>query len=172
MAVAFDRRFAILLGRDAHYPAPVAFTLAHEIGHIMLGHLADAPALVDLEDSATATDGDEQEREADRFALTLLTGTPNPDIRTNVERFNAPTLAKAVLEAADRYRVEPGALALCLAHRRNAWAVAIASLRFIYSERKPAWREVNGIASRQLDWDAIGDEAAGYLRNVMIGKDG
>jgi Zn-dependent peptidase ImmA (M78 family) len=172
MVVSFDRRFAILLGRDANYPAPVAFTVAHELGHVMLGHLADAPALVDLEESATAQDADDQEREADRFALTLLTGSPEPDIRTNLERFNARTLAKAVLDAADRYAVEPGTLALCLAYRRNAWSVAMASLRFIYAERKPAWREVNGIASHQLDWDAVGDEAAGYLRNVMTGNDG
>jgi hypothetical protein len=172
MVVGFDHRFAILLGRDASYPAPVAFTLAHEIGHIMLGHLADAPALVDLEDPATAGDGDEQEGEADRFALTLLTGSSDPDIRTNLERFNAPTLAKAVLEAADGYAVEPGTLALCLAHRRNAWPVAMASLRFIYAERKPAWREVNGIAIRQLNWNVLGDEAADYLRSVMTGNDG
>lgn len=124
MVVALDRRFAVLLGRDAGYPAPVAFTLAHELGHIMLGHLADAPALVDLEDPVRARDGDEQEREADRFALTLLTGSPYPDIRTNLERFNAPTLAKAVLDVADRYAVEPGTLALCLAHRRDSRSVS------------------------------------------------
>ncbi len=36
MVVNADGRFAILLGRDASYPAPVAFTLAHELGHVML----------------------------------------------------------------------------------------------------------------------------------------
>lgn len=169
MVVHVDGRFAILLGRDAGYPAPVAFTLAHELGHVMLGHLADAPALVDLEDPALATDGDEQEDEADRFALTLLTGSPEPDIQTNLDHFNAPTLAAAVLEAAGRYAVEPGTLALCLAHRRHAWPVAMSAMKFIYSERKPAWREVNGIADGELDWDALGDEAGHYLRNVMIG---
>lgn len=169
MVVHVDGRFAILLGRDAGYPAPVAFTLAHELGHVMLGHLGDAPALVDLEDPALATDGDEQEDEADRFALTLLTGSAEPDIQTNLDHFNAPTLAAAVLDAAGRYAVEPGTLALCLAHRRHAWPVAMSALKFIYSERKPAWREVNGIADGELDWDAIGDEAAHYLRNVMIG---
>jgi hypothetical protein len=47
----------------------------------------------------------------------------------------------------------------------------MASLRFIYTERKPAWREVNGIANRQLDWETLSDEAADYLRKVMTGKD-
>ena len=171
MVVKVDDRFAILLGRDAGYPAPVAFTLAHELGHVMLGHLADAPALVDLKDPALARDGDDQEDEADRFALTLLTGSPEPDIQTNLERFNAPTLAAAVLDAAPRYSVEPGTLALCLAHRRRAWPVAMSALQFIYRERKPAWREVNGIADGELLWDELGDEAAYYLRNVMIGSD-
>ena len=47
----------------------------------------------------------------------------------------------------------------------------MSALRFIYTKRKPAWRDVNGIADRQLDWDVLGDEAADYLRNVMIGAD-
>ncbi len=169
MVVSSEGRFAILLGRDASYPAPVAFTLAHELGHIMLNHLADAPALVDIEDPSLVRDGDDQEQEADHYALTLLTGSPEPDIQTNLDRFNAPTLAKAVLDAAPRYGVEPGTLALCLAHRRNAWPVAMSALRFIYSERKSARREVNGIADAELAWDELSDESAAYLHNVMTG---
>lgn len=171
MVVRSAGRFAILLGRDAGYPAPVAFTLAHELGHVMLGHLDEAPALIDLKDPALERDGDAQEEEADRFALTLLTGSPEPDIQTNVDRFNAPTLAGAVLEAGPRYRIEPGTLALCLAHRWRAWPVAMSALSFIYSDRKPAWREVNGVADGELQWDELSDEAAHYLRNVMIGAD-
>jgi len=172
MVVRSEDRFAILLGRDSGYPAPVAFSLAHELGHVMLGHLDDAPALVDLEDPALARNRDEQENEADRYALTLLTGSPDPDIQTNLDRFNAPTLARAVLEAAPRYHVEPGTLALCLAHRRRAWPVAMSALNFIYREKKPAWREVNGIADAELQWDELSDEAAHYLRKVMISDDG
>ncbi|WP_202966776.1 hypothetical protein [Sphingopyxis sp. C-1] len=171
MVVKEDGRFAILLGRDAGYPAPVAFTLAHEVGHIMLGHLADAPALIDLEDPALSRGKDDQENDADRFALTLLTGSPEPEIVPNLGRFNAPTLAASVLEAGPRHSVEPGMLALCVAHNRNAWPVAMSAMRFIYSEPKPVWREINGIADGELLWDELGDEASHYLRNVMIGSD-
>jgi hypothetical protein len=167
MVVTVDGRFAILLGRDASYPAPIAFTLAHELGHILLRHLSGASALVDLEDPATSKDDDAEEREADAFALTLLTGSPEPDIQTNVDAFNARNLAGAVLDAGPRYLIEPGTLALCLAYRRNAWPTANASLRYIYAESKPVWREVNGIAHFELDWEALGDEGAQYLRNVM-----
>lgn len=171
MVVKGDGRFAILLARDADYPAPVAFTLAHELGHVMSGHLAEAPALVDLKDPARAREHDDQEDEADRFALTLLTGSPAPLIETSLERFNAPTLAAAALEASARYAVEPGTLALCLAYRRSVWPVAMSALRFIYRQRKPAWREVNGIADGELQWDNLGHEAAHYLRNIMMGAD-
>lgn len=172
MVINVDGRHAVLLGRDAQYPAPVAFTLAHELGHIMLGHLAGAPALVDVEDPALARDGDDQEQAADRFALELLTGSGDPEIETSVDRFNAPTLAAAVLEAAPRYSVEPGTLALCVGFRRQAWRVAMSALRFIYRQKKPAWREVNGIADVEIGWDSLSDEGAHYLRNVMIGSDG
>lgn len=167
MVVRVDGRHAILLGRDASYPAPIAFTLAHELGHIVLGHLADAPALVDLKDPATATDSDDQEKEADAFALSLLTGRPDPTITTSVTSFNAPTLAAAVIKAGPAERVEPGTLALCLAHRTGAWQQAMASLKFIYGQGHPIWRDVNADAVTQLDWDQLNPESVEYLQNVM-----
>jgi hypothetical protein len=45
----------------------------------------------------------------------------------------------------------------------------MSALSFIYNEKKPTWREINGIADVELDWGALGDEAAHYLHNVMIG---
>jgi len=167
MVVHSNGRFAILLGHDARFPAQLAFTLAHELAHIMLGHLAGAPALVDVEDPAMAAERDGQEREADEYALTVLTGSPDPTIETNVDDFNAPTLAQAVRVAAPVYRIEPGTLALCLAYRRQTWPVAMAALNRLYPDAGPLWQEVNGVASRQIGWDALTDDAADYLRSVM-----
>lgn len=71
MAAGIAGRYAILLGRDATYPAPVAFTLAHELGHIMLGHIAASSAIVDFGGPLEASRGDREEEEADQFALQL-----------------------------------------------------------------------------------------------------
>lgn len=166
MVVQSEGRFAILLGRDSNYPAPIAFTLAHEIGHIAQGHVGQSPALVDM-DELDGDSSDDQEKEADTYGLTLLTGRGDPAIETNVDQFNSTMLAKAVLDAAPRYRIEPGALALCLAYRRKAWPVAMAALRLIYPEPREVWREVNSIADLQLSWDAIGPEAADYVRRIL-----
>lgn len=167
MVVHSNGRFAILLGHEARFPAQLAFTLAHELAHIMLGHLAGAPALVDLEDPATAAERDGQELEADGYALTVLTGSSDPTIETNIDDYNAPTLAQAVRRAAPVYRIDPGTLALCLAYRRQSWPVAMAALNMLYPDIGPLWQEVNGVAARQIGWDALTDDASDYLRSVM-----
>lgn len=167
MVVAADGRHAVLLGRDASYPAPVAFTLAHEIGHIALGHLNDAVAIVDMEDPAIAGDLDDQEREADRYALELLTGSPEPEFQLDGTRFNAPGLAKAVSAASSERRIEPGTLALCLAHRTGVWPVAMSALNFIYGRAEPVWPRINTLADKQLDWSAVGDDATEWIRTVL-----
>jgi len=167
MVVHSNGRFAILLGHEARFPAQLAFTLAHELAHIMLGHLVGAPALVDLEDPATAAERDGQELEADGYALTVLTGSSDPTIETSIDDFNAPTLAQAVRRAAPVYRIDPGTLALCLAYRRQSWPVAMAALNMLYPDIGPLWQEVNGVAARQIGWDALTDDASDYLRSVM-----
>lgn len=167
MVVQSNGRFAILLGHEARFPAQLAFTLAHELAHIMLGHLAGAPALVDLEDPAMAAERDGQELEADGYALTVLTGSSDPTIETNIDDFNAPTLAQAVRRAAPVYRIDPGTLALCLAYRRQSWPVAMAALNMLYPDIGSLWQEVNGVAARQIGWDALTDDASDYLRSVM-----
>jgi hypothetical protein len=167
MVVELEGRHAILLGRDASYPAPVAFTLAHEIGHIVANHINGATALVDVEDPAQASTRDVEESEADAFALAVLTGSSEPQITTGLENYNAPTLANAVLKAGPAHNIEPGILALCVAYRQRNWAVAMSALKFIYSEAKPAWKEVNGIAQSFIGWDLLEEDGADYLRNLM-----
>lgn len=158
-------RHAILLARDAHYPAPVAFTLAHEIGHIMLGHVSATSPLVDGEDYLEVID--DEEEAADAYALELLLGTSKPDIQTSFATFNAAQLADAVLREGPLHKIEPGTLALCLAHKTTAWPIANAALQSIYTEKKPVWREINGIAAIQLKLATNVSDAADYIQSLM-----
>jgi hypothetical protein len=173
MVVRVNARYAVLLGRDAQYPAPVAFTLAHELGHIAVGHIQDGTTIIDLDDPITAQDAqDAEEQAADQFALSLLTGSPEPTINTNVAAFGALQLANAALAEGPRIGIEPGTLALCYAYRTDQWAKAIGSLRHIYSQAKPVWNEVNQVASQQLNWQALPDDSADFLRNILGLADG
>lgn len=166
MVVQSEGRHAILLGRDASYPAPIAFTLAHEIGHAARGHTGTGKAIVDLGEPMISEE-DAEEREADSFALELLTGSSQPEITTNIDNFSARALARACMEAGPRRGIEPGTLALCVGYLRNDWIAANAALRFIYSQRTQVWRPINQLAKQQLRWDALGEESAHYLRSIL-----
>lgn len=167
MVVQANGRHAIILSHNSRYPAAVAFTLAHEIGHIVAGHLSNSNALVDLQDPALARERDTEEQQADSFALSILTGSANPTITTNMKDYNAPSLAKAALTTGPRLAIEPGTLALCAAYQHHNWPVAMSALKFIYREAKPTSVEINKVAEQYLDWDAIGPEGETFLRKLM-----
>jgi hypothetical protein len=164
MVVAREGRFAVLLGKDASYPAPVAFTLAHELGHIALGHLDGAIGLVDLE----ADDGDDpDETAADRFALALLSGSADPIVEPGAARFSGAELAKAAVTAGRKHAIEPGSLALILGHQSGRFDIAQRALEGIYDRPRPMWQAVNAVAAQQLDPARLGGDANEYLGRVL-----
>lgn len=168
MSVRIGDRFAILLGKDSNYPAPISFYLAHELGHIALGHLQNGSAVVDLADPLEATcEDDEEERAADRYALELLTGIEEPKIDTDTERFTARQLAANLLKTGRDIHIEPGVLALCFGYTTGNWAKANLAMKDIYVNKFPAWQSVNGVARSQLDWEMVPDDLMGFLRAVI-----
>jgi hypothetical protein len=168
MVVRANDRFAILLARDASYPAAVAFYLAHEIGHAVLGHVRDHIGVVELGDSLVDPAGnDGEELQADEFALQLLTGMPAPKFVAEGSGFNAPSIANAALQTGPAEQIEPGVLALCFGHSSGAWQQAFAALSMIYAAPSPVWKHVNTIALGQLDLDSVDQDTASFLRGVL-----
>lgn len=170
MAVRVQTRYAILLAKDSQYPASIAFHLAHEIGHIALGHIDQNSALVDMEDpNEAAGDKDEEEVAADRFALHLLTGNPHFRVGKDGEGNSAKQLASQALTIGPQNGIEPGMLALCYGHETAEWDVVQSALTRIYSSPLPAWSVTNSIANKQLSWEELGDENASFIHAVMGG---
>lgn len=168
MVVRANGRFAILLARDATYPAPVAFYLAHELGHAALGHVRDHVGVVELGDSLVDPTGtDEEERQADQFALQLLTGMPAPNFVAAGSGFNAPAIANAAIGIGPELRIEPGVVALCFGHSSGAWQQAFSALSMIYDSSSPAWIEVNSVALSQLGWQSLDEDTATFLGSVL-----
>ncbi|MEL7686722.1 ImmA/IrrE family metallo-endopeptidase [Citromicrobium bathyomarinum] len=164
-------RYAILLARETSYLAAAAFTLAHEMGHIALGHVHSDELLVDVEDPGASRDDDE-ESEADRFALELLMGDPDPDIRINFDTFNHAMLAEAVMREGPQYGIDPGTMALAVAHRRDAWPVAMAAMRFIQPDAAPVSQLINDVAKSQLDLSRLGSDNATFVARTLGLDDG
>jgi hypothetical protein len=78
MSIRYSDRYAVILGAATNYAAALAFTLAHELGHIVLGHFNSEEAVVDMGDPAREGIGnDSDEAAASRFALELIGGSPD-----------------------------------------------------------------------------------------------
>lgn len=170
MSVCVGDRYAVLLARDANYPASTAFHLAHEIAHIALGHLTDGGAVVDMDDPAERTEEtDPEEIAADQYALQLLTGHPKLEVENIGMGHGARQLAAEVMRAALLNAIEPGTLALCYGYTTKDWATAQKSMQFIYNRPIPVWESVNRIALSQIQWEHISDESSNYIRAVMGG---
>lgn len=169
MTVRVGGRSAVLLGKDSAYPATVAFYLAHELGHIALEHIAADRQIVDLEDETPASDAeDQEERDADAYALELLTGNPAPTVLpTGPGWAHGRALAQAALDTAQDLQIEPGTLALCFGHSTGDWQTANAALSHIYADARPVWIHVNAIARHQLESSDLPLDAFEFLDAVL-----
>lgn len=168
MTVRLDERYAILLGHDSQYPAPICFDLAHELGHIARGHLTSDSAIIDLKLAEDKTEErDEEEVEADEFALAMLTGRPKPDIVATRAPRNSAELANSALKASATEHIEPGTLALCYGHATGEWRLANAALKGIYPIQRPIWREVNKLAMSLFDTEELTPDNLDFLFSIM-----
>lgn len=167
MAVGQGGRSAILVAvRDSLY-AKAAFTIAHELGHIMLGHLDQEEAYLDIDDPMSSSDGAPDEDEANRYALELLTGRPEPVITTSTEDYSAQQLAQAATDAGAVEGVDPATIALCDGFRTGDWARSTAACLRLQGRPANVAIEANGYAERQLDMSKLGDDSRSYLRQVL-----
>jgi len=168
MSAMVAGRFATLLARDAAYPAPIAFHLAHEIAHIALGHVQDGGTIIDMTDPTDEGQSeDAEESTADVYALELLTGRPKPDIVVHGQGRSARELARQARKAGAANQIEPGTLALCVGFLTGDWQLANAALRHIYSSAQAVWEQINGFALHQMQLDRLPEESASYVRAVL-----
>jgi hypothetical protein len=169
MTVNVGDRPAVLLGRDSTFPATIAFYLAHELGHIALGHVPTDRQIIDLgNDEPAPAEGDVEEQEADAFALELLTGDPRPVVLpTGTGQVHGRALAYAAVQSAVELEIDAGTLALCFGYSTGDWQTATAALREIYREASPVWEAVNRIALQQLELEELPSDADVFLGLVL-----
>ncbi len=167
MTVRHENRYAILLAKDSLYPAPIAFYLAHELGHLALSHLGDHTVIVDLDAESGSSEGDDEEIAADGFGLELLTGDATPTVVSLLGRASGRSLADVALRSGGALHIEPGVLAMCFGYSSGSWRTANAALPYIYASEGPAWLEVNTLAAEQLNLARLPLDGRAYLERVM-----
>lgn len=110
------------------------FHLAHELGHVALGHLDPNGAIVDNSIQEDANGKDDAERAADDYALELLTG--NQPRLTLTGFYKAPVLAHMAIEYGKQHSIDPTHVVLNSAHNGNFWALCTATLKVMSGDRK------------------------------------
>lgn len=170
-ALRVGSRPVIVIAKRQTSRAWLSFILAHEIGHLALGHIAPASTLIDvaLHESATyATDSaqDEEERAADDFALDTLGGPMLADaIARWPARESAPGLAVAARKLGAQLAVEPGHIVLRHAFESKRWAEATNALRFLSEDFDPASRLAEELHAH-LDLDLIAEDLQEHIESV------
>ena len=165
VTIRSGERFAIMIGQESRFRAQACFWIAHELGHIALGHVGDSCALLEVEDPAGHS-GDEEERAADAYALELLTGSPEPQVEVTDLAYSASQLARAVSAAAPEHSIDPSVLALCAAYRDGRWSQAFGALKILGDEDDIPVR-LNELAMTQIDLDSLSPDNREFLRTVM-----
>ena len=128
MAAFIDDRPVIILASTRDSPPWLAFHLAHELGHVMLRHVGPNQSLLD-QSLYGKVGGGEHEREADQFALEVLTGQPKPQMGNL--RIRAPQLAVTMARKAPLLGVDRGVLALVYAKSNDRWGPAQKVLKYL-----------------------------------------
>lgn len=177
IAVQLGGRPAILVARESGIDAQYMFHVAHELGHIALGHLNDVSAIVDADptDPANHADeliDDEEEHAADAYAQALLTGSPNFQVlrqEKSPESANLGTareLATRATEMSRQFGIDPGHLVMSFGYSTGEWLLANAAAKLLpHQDEKPATL-VNRILWQQLDASRQDEQSLSYLKAV------
>lgn len=164
-------RLAIVISKKKSSRAWLGFILAHEIGHLARGHLNGSGSIIDvsLQEQATyETDAgaDQQEREADEFALALLGGQLAESTVSKWPSHAAPVnLAVYAKQSAVACGVEPGHLVLRFAFKTKRWAEAMIALNYLQEDGNAELVMQHGLR-RHLDLDRVADDMRDFIAQV------
>jgi hypothetical protein len=172
IAVRIGSRHAILVARESGFEAQYMFHVAHELGHIALGHLKDVSAIVDADPTDPDNDAeelidDEEEAAADAYAQTLLTGSANFEVvrATLLRTGTARELADVSIRSAESLGVDPGHMVMCFGYSSGDWALAMAASKLL-----PGQPAKPGTLVNKVLWGQLGEtrdaQAISYLQAV------
>jgi hypothetical protein len=168
IAVKLGGRHAILVARESGFDAQYMFHVAHELGHIALGHLGEGGAIVDADPNDPANKreelvDDEEERSADAYAQVLLTGSPLFEVFGPGEiggrqwLGTARELAIRAQQLSGELAVDPGHLVMVFGHSTGDWELAFAAARQLPQQPHKPGSLVNRVMWSQLG-ELQGDE--------------
>ncbi len=158
-------RPVITITKKQKHESALLFLLAHEMGHVFCGHLDSGQAIID-ESVGESGEIDEQESEANDFALSLLTGRSDARFHSNGIRLTGEKLAQAAKLKGEEQKIDPGHIALNWAYTTKNWAVANKALNILYPA--PKWQaRLKEMFLNNVDELEVNEDELDYLFNLM-----
>jgi len=140
VVVNINGRPVISLTKKYKHESELLFLLAHEMGHVFHRHLEVGQTLIDKKVNSQNNDLDEQENQANAFAIELLTGIENTKFHSRGRQYlKASDLAVAAKEKGGTRNIDPGHVVLNWGYTTSKWATAKAALNILYPH--PDWEE-------------------------------
>lgn len=170
-ALQVGDRPVIVLAKKKSSRAWLSFILAHEMGHIVRGHLRPGASIVDISLQETSeylaeSSQDTQEAQADEFALNLLGGD---QVEQEVSQWSAAAapieLAVKAREASAKFKTEAGHFVLRNAFITKRWPEAIIALRFLSEDINPE-AALMAHLQRNLQMDLIAEDLQDLVARV------
>lgn len=156
LALSQNDRPVIVLTKNDDYGVLV-FHLAHELGHIILGHIKENGMMIDKK--IVKDEEDDLEIEANAFALELLTGKANK--KYTAGKISPKALAESVLNKAKEESIDPLHIILNYGYSNNNFAFAKQVLQLLVKKLEIVQTDQN-VAQQffidNIDLDSINDD--------------
>jgi len=175
MVAYFYHRPVILISLKDCSLARLLFIAAHELGHILKGHVNQEGLLVD--EAIELESNDEEELEANQVAAELLIGKSGISYDLWHKFLSGEQLAAKARDLGTRDGVNPGVVALNIAWNRARraesqsdkgmmWATAKKALKILEPDAN-APQVINRTLVQNLDWEKLGDDNQDYLATML-----
>jgi hypothetical protein len=172
MVGIYGDRPIILIANNSKSHAKLAFILAHELGHIVCDHLQGGSSILD-ESIKPDMEKDDQEVQADEFAVELIYGKKNAcykDISKSLVVFYSQYYSEMP-------KVNPAAIALNWAwyqeklavtkeEEKEIWEITGAALKKLEDQKVSASQIINTFLQQKLDWDSLGNDSQEFIERM------
>jgi hypothetical protein len=155
----------IILSSTRKYSTELAFDLAHELGHLALGHLEQKAVFID-EKIESDNNGDYEENEANQFATQLLLGDCDNCLEGKPFWNHNHLIKHAIIKIQENPTVEIDSIILNNALANNNWGFAHKALEKLGSA-VDGQQIINKYLAEKLDWDKFNDESYEYLEKAL-----
>jgi hypothetical protein len=170
-ALRIGERPAIVIARRNDSKAWLSFILAHELGHILLGHVPENGSIIEgsIHDTAAfdaESQMDSQEHEANDFAHAILGGSAADALVARwSQHASEMQLVDYALAAATTLHTAPGQLILRYAFLTHRWKQGAMALRFIADDVDAQSALIKRLRL-EIDTANIGDDLQDFVEKV------